>query len=93
MMITAKEMIEMTVSKSWLAVVCDVLIEKGLEQIAKPRALEGKRNAMIGCLKDLPNGVRDGFSYDEIATMCKVKLEAIGYSVEVDTQKNLKIFW
>lgn len=92
-MITAKEMNEITISASWLAVVCGVFIEKGLEQIAKPRAIDGKRNAVIGCLKDFPDGVRDAFSYDEIATMCEVKLTALGYRSEIDTQKNLKVFW
>lgn len=92
-MITAKEMIEMTITQSKLAKVCDALLEKGLEQIAKPRALEGKRNAVIGCLKNLPLEIRDAFSYDEIATMCEVKLTALGYTSGVDTQKNLKVFW
>lgn len=91
-MIHASEMINLTVKESKLAKACAELLDETLEMVAKPNALEGKREAKVA-LSSIYEKMKWQFSYEEISKMCRIQLEELGYTCDRDTKNVLHIFW
>lgn len=92
-MINAKELKKISVKESSLSKACEQMLDQGLETIAKPQALQGYRRATIGNLRNLPEKIRNQFSYDELGAMCKEYLCGLDYSVCIDSKKDIHVYW
>ena len=91
-MITAKEMLEMTTTKSKLAKVTIKEIEQVLELKAKPEAIKGKRYIKMD-MQPIYFETEGQFTYSEISNMCDEILTKLGYACQMTAKHILTIYW